>query len=94
MTPEELASYGIDLTGVTDEWEADHILHHVRATFVPFRDESPSGIKPLGIEVHGWVTLGAVDVVSFFALTTGRYESEDVLHPDLTGQVVVYDAGY
>lgn len=94
MTPGELASYGIDLTGVTDEWEIEHILHHLEPTFVPFRDASPSGIKPIGLEVHGWVTLGTVDVISFFALTTGTYQSEDVLHPGLTGAVVVFDAGY
>jgi hypothetical protein len=38
--------------------------------------------------------LGTVDVVSFFALTTGRFESEDVLFPELTGEVVVFDGGY
>lgn len=94
MTPEELASYGIDLSGVNDELEVEHILHHLHATFVPFRDQSPSGIKPIGLEVHGWATLGTVDVVSFFALTTGTYQAEDVLHPELTGEVIVFDAGY
>lgn len=94
MTPDELASFGIDLTGVTDALEIEHVLHHLHATFVPFRDESPAGIKPIGLEVHGWVSLGTVDVVSFFALTTGTYDSEDVLNPDLTGTVVVFDAGY
>jgi len=93
MTPQELASYGIDLTGVTDDYEIDHILHHLHGVYVPFREESPSGIKPIGIDVHGWVTLGKVDVVSFIAPTTGRYMSEDVLHPELTGEVVVFDPG-
>jgi len=94
MTPDELAAYGIDLSGVSDELEIEHILHHLHATFVPFRDESPAGIKPIGLEVHGWVSLGTVDVISFFALTTGTYQSEDVLSPDLTGTVVVFDAEY
>jgi hypothetical protein len=94
MTPAELAEYGIDLAGATDEWEIEHILHHLHATFVPFRDASPAGVKPIGLEVHGWTMLGTVDVVSFFALTTGRFESEDVLFPELTGEVVVFDGGY
>jgi hypothetical protein len=94
MTPEELAAYGIDLAGATDEWEIEHILHHLHATFVPFRDGSPAGVKPIGLEVHGWASLGTVDVVSFFALTTGRFAAEDVLFPELIGEVVVFDAGY
>ena len=94
MTAEELAAFGIDVDGTTDALEIEHILHHLDPTFVPFRDAAPSGIKPIGLEVHGWVTLGTVDVISFFALTTGTYQSEDVLHPDITGEVVVFDAGY
>jgi len=94
MTPEELTALGIDLAGATDELEIEHILHHLHATYVPFREASPTGVRPIGLDVHGWTTLGTVDVISFFALTTGRFASEDVLFPELTGEVVVFDAGY
>ena len=53
MSPEELAVYGIDIEGVTDEAELQHIFHHLQPTFEPTKEASPAGIKPLGTDVHG-----------------------------------------
>ena len=90
MTDEELAQAGLANENTQDADEMEHILHHLTPTFVPFRDVSPAGIKPLRNEVHGYVTLGDKDVLTFFPLTTGRYEVKDVLHPEITGTVVVF----
>ena len=81
---------GIDIAGVTDEAEMEHLLHHLAPSWAPTKAESPSGIKPVGLDVHGYVSLGTNDVLTFFALQTGEYVSEDVLYPELTGRVVVF----
>jgi uncharacterized cupredoxin-like copper-binding protein len=87
MTVEELAEYGI----VGDIDDAEHVLHHLTPQFVPFREESPAGVKPLPGEVHGYALLGTLDVMTFFASQTGTFESEDVLFPEITGRVIVYE---
>ena len=91
MTARELEEYGVELAGVTDEAELAHIVHHLKPTFVPFKEESPSGVKPLGTDVHGYTVLGKTEVMSFFALQTGEYASEDVLFPEITGRVIVFE---
>lgn len=87
LTTEDLEALG--LTGDIDDME--HVLHHLTPVYVPYREESPAGIKPLATEVHGYVTLGVSDVLDFFPTNTGTFVVEDVLHPDLTGTVVVFD---
>ena len=59
---------------------------------VPTKPESPAGVKPLGTEVHGYAATGdlRIDVVYFYALTTGTYRVEDVLNPEIRGSVVVF----
>ncbi len=89
LTPKELQEYGI--AGVTDLGELTHLVHHLKPTFVPFKDVSPAGIKPLGTDVHGYVSLGVTEVMTFFALQTGEYASEDVLFPEITGRVIVFE---
>jgi hypothetical protein len=88
MDEEGLAAIGAG--GEVDN--VDHVLHHLTPSFVPFKAESRSGIKPLPNEVHGYVTIGALDVLSFFATNTGIFTSEDVLHPEITGRVIVFEA--
>jgi hypothetical protein len=89
MDEDQLAELGID--GDVDDM--DHVLHHLSPSFVPFRAESPKGIKPLPNEVHGYVTLGKLDVMEFFATNTGTFVSEDVLYPEITGRVIVFEEG-
>ena len=90
LSPDELTDLGIDIEGVTDEAEMDHVLHHLAPTFVQTKPESPAGIKPVGLDVHGYVSLNTHDVLTFFALQTGEYVSEDVLYPEFTGRVIVF----
>lgn len=71
--------------------DIEHILHHLTPTYVPFKEESRSGIKPIGNEVHGYTHRGTIDVMTFYALQTGSYDVIDELHPELTGTVVVFD---
>lgn len=87
MSPEDLEALG--LTGDIDDVE--HVLHHLTPVYVPYREESPAGIKPLANEVHGYVTVGKTDVLDFFPTNTGTFVVEDVLHPEITGRVIVFD---
>jgi hypothetical protein len=87
MSPEDLEALG--LTGDIDD--IDHVLHHLTPVYVPFRETSPAGIKPLANEVHGYVTQGKTDVLDFFPTNVGSFVVEDVLHPGTTGKVVVFD---
>jgi hypothetical protein len=87
MSQEELAALGLG-GEITD---LDHELHHIKPVFVPFREESPAGIQPLATEVHGYVTRGTLDVLDFFPTNTGTFVVEDVLHPGVTGKVIVFD---
>lgn len=64
--------------GVTEE---DHESHHSK-DFVDFRGTSPGGVRPTLTEVHAYAPGHAVDVVRFFAQTTGVFEVECVLHPE------------
>lgn len=91
MPEDELADYGLAGVDLTDQsLLEDHLLHHLTPSFVPYKEASPAGIKPLGTEVHGWVHLGITDTITFFPLNTGRFEVQDVLHPEITGTVVVF----
>lgn len=87
MTTEELAAIGID-EQVDD---IEHVLHHLTPTFVPFKEPSMTGIKPLPGEVHGYAAVGNFDVLSFFALSPGVFTAEDVRFPELTTRVVVFE---
>jgi hypothetical protein len=87
LSPADLAARGIDLENPSD---VEHQLHHLVPTWVPVRDRSPAGIKPLGTEVHGWVTIGSTDTISFIPLNTGTFVAENVLHPEITGKVIVF----
>jgi hypothetical protein len=86
MTPEELEA--LDVGRIDD---VEHVLHHLRPVFVPFREESLSGIKPLANEVHGYTQRGQIDVVTFYATNTGRFAVEDLRYPELTAEVVVFE---
>lgn len=88
MTPAEREAIGVE--GDIDDME--HVLHHLVPSFVPFKKESRSGIRPLPTEVHGYVQAGFTgDVLTFFPLNTGSFVVEDVLHPEITGKVVVFE---
>jgi len=92
MSTSDLAAYGIaEAANITDEAELAHYLHHLIPTFVPQKAASPTGIKPLGTEVHGYVTRGRLDVMEFFALQTGEYIADDVRFPEFTARVIVFD---
>lgn len=86
LTEDELAALG--LGGPIDDIE--HVLHHILPVFVPFRKESLSGIKPLANEVHAYTQRGGVDIITFYATNTGRFQVEDLRYPELTAEVVVF----
>jgi hypothetical protein len=88
MTPEQLAELGIE----NSSEDVEHVLHHLAPSFVPFKGESPAGIKPLPTEVHGYALLGVSELMSFFAVNTGVFEARDVLYPEFTARVIVFDA--
>lgn len=89
MAPEDLEALGVDMS-VTDEAEMEHILHHLAANFVPTKEASLHGIKPVPGEVHGYTQRGEADTMIFTPLRTGRYEVVDDLNPQFTGTVVVF----
>lgn len=92
MTPEQLAAYGLgDVAAMSDEAEIEHVLHHINPWFERNRDASPTGIKPIGTEVHGWVIRGTNDLMEFFALVPGEYVAEDVRFPEFTMRVIVFE---
>jgi hypothetical protein len=72
--------------------DIEHVLHHLTPEFVPFKPESRSGIRVLPTEVHGYAHGGDHDVLFFYPLNTGSFRVEDVLYPEITGKVVVFDA--
>lgn len=84
MTPEELEELGIG-----EDEDLEHVSHHLAPTFVPFKEASIAGIKPIGNEVHGYAQWGQIDVLTFYPLSVGTFVAEDVLNPDITGEVVV-----
>jgi len=88
MTPEELAEYGI----VGDIDDIEHVLHHLTPHWVPYKEPSNSGVTPLPGELHAYAHHQSFDVLSFFALSTGVYEAEDVLFPELTARVIVFES--
>ena len=93
MSAEDLVAYGLEEAAtITDEAELEHFAHHLTPQMMPTKPASPSGIKPLGTEVHGYVTRGGLDVMEFIALQTGEFEAEDVRFPEFTARVIVFDA--
>jgi hypothetical protein len=92
MTPEELVVYGFEEAAtITDEAELQHFAHHLTPQMMPNKGVSPSGIKPLGTEVHGWVHRGMGDILEFYALQPGEYIADDVRFPENTARVIVFD---
>lgn len=71
--------------------DVEHVLHHLAPSYVPFRAESPNGVRPIGNEVHGYAASGKIDVVTFYALETGSYTAVDALHPEIEGTLIVFD---
>jgi hypothetical protein len=69
--------------------EAEHLLHHLIA-FVPFRDPSPFGVTVLSNEVHGYAEPRSRDIIRFIPTNAGTFEVQDVLHPEITGRLVVF----
>lgn len=67
----------------------DHELHH-SGDFVPWRDRSPAGIKPMGFEVHGYAVEGGVDEVVFTPTNAGTFVVQDPLHPEIAGKVTIF----
>ena len=93
MSAEDLAAYGLEEAAtITDEAELEHFAHHLTPQMMPTKPAAPSGIKPLGTEVHGYVTRGGKDLMEFIALQPGEYEAEDVRFPEFTARVIVFDA--
>lgn len=74
------------------EAEIEAASHHHGTGFIPFRAESPSGIRPIGDEVHAWVSGrgSAVDQVRFIATNTGTFIVECPLHSEEIGKVTVF----
>ena len=72
--------------GVSDE---DHDAHHDR-DFVSWREESRSGVKPTGEQVHGYTSVGELDVVRFVATSLGTFDVIDPLHPEFSARLTVY----
>ena len=72
--------------GVSDE---DHDAHHDR-DFVSWRAESKSGVKPTGDQIHGYTSLGELDVVRFVATSLGTFDVIDPLHPEFSARLTVY----
>ncbi len=92
MSSSDLIAYGIEeAASITDEAELAHYMHHLIPSFVPQKAASPTGINPLGTEVHGYVIRGGKDVMEFFALQTGEYMADDVRFPEFTARVIVFD---
>lgn len=93
MSPEDLVAYGFEEAAtITDAAELEHFAHHLMPQMMPTKAESPSGIKPLATEVHGYVARGGLDVMEFVVLKTGEYEAEDVRFPEFTARVIVFAA--
>lgn len=91
--------YGIAMpeedSGASSEYDEDveHMMHHAR-DFVPFREASPSGIRPTGHEVHAYVSAGRiVDIVMFTPTQTGTFAVQCDLHHQRIGTMVVFNAG-
>jgi hypothetical protein len=92
MTPADLVAYGLEEAAtITDEAELAHFAHHLTPQMVPTRGASPSGIKPLGTEVHGWVIRGTKELMEFIALQPGEYLADNPRYPDVTARVIVFD---
>jgi len=90
LTPEELEELGISGEDMSNR---EHALHHLSPTFLSYKPESRSGIRPLPNEVHAYVYKGVADIVTFYPLSVGKFVVEDPLHPEITGKVVVFDPG-
>lgn len=89
----QLDDYDLDSGEFADTYvdDIEHVLHHLAPTFVPFKEESPAGVRPIGNEVHGYAPSGKIDTVIFYALATGKYDVMDALYPEITGSMIVFD---
>ncbi len=90
MSPAELEALGIDSADMSN---LEHVAHHLGPTAIAFKPESAAGIKPLPNEVHAYASIGGADIVIFYPLNIGTFVAEDVLHPEITGKVVVFGDG-
>jgi len=72
-----------------DVSEEDHDAHHDR-DFVPWREESRSGIQPSGEEIHGYTAMGELDVVRFVSTVLGPFDVVDPLYPEFWAGLTIY----
>ena len=73
--------------GVTEE---DHSKHHLIG-YVDWRGTADSGIKITGDEIHGWSRPTEMEIMRFIISQPGTYQFEDALHPELTGELTVFE---
>jgi len=73
--------------GVTEE---DHSKHHLIG-YIDWRGTSDSGIKINGDEIHGWSRATEMEIMRFIISEPGTYQFEDVLFPELTGELTVFE---
>lgn len=85
----------LDPTGLSTEELAnfadfiEHEAHH-QHSFEPFPPTSPAGVTPIGTEVHGYAKVRGIDILQFVPVNAGVFEVVDVLHPEITGKVIVF----
>jgi hypothetical protein len=73
--------------GVTEE---DHSKHHLIG-YIDWRGTSDSGIAITGDEIHGWSRPTEMEIMRFIISEPGTYQIEDVLFPELTGELTVFE---
>ena len=73
--------------GVTEE---DHSKHHLIG-YIDWRGTSDSGIKIPADEIHGWSRATEMEIMRFIISEPGTYQFEDVLFPELTGELTVFE---
>lgn len=92
LVPDELFWMAAPPITIGEDISDDEHNHHNRE-FVRSRDASPSGIRPTGNEVHGYVSpLETVDVVLFSTTRVGTFEVRCDLHAETVGRLVVFEA--
>lgn len=92
LTPDEISWIAVpedEVVREDDVSDEDHDAHHDR-DFVPWREESRSGIQPSGEEIHGYTALGELDVVRFVSTMLGTFDVVDPLHPEFSAQLTIY----
>jgi hypothetical protein len=73
--------------GVTEE---DHEKHHLIG-YVDWRGTADSGIKIAADEIHGWSRPTEMEIMRFIISEPGTYQFEDVLFPELSGELTVFE---